>query len=774
MSGYGASGSSDPTLTNVLLYGNTASVRGDQIANTNADPTIRYSLVENGTGGIYDNGSSTTYEASNVEADPQFVESGNPEGADGTLGSPDDGLRLAPGSPAFDAGDNDAIPSGISEDITGATRTQDQSGNGTATVNIGAYEVDTGTTSPLASTTGSQNVTGTSATIAGTASAAGLETTVQVQYFPTAAPSDVTTVTASASPLSTDDFTTRDVSVALSGLQPDTEYDARILASNSSGSEQARVVFTTDAGYTRTISGQDGTGNDAGWRMLALPAAGKARSALEDDLTFATNSGSILYRWTSGSWTAQTSSGDALPRGKGFMLYFFDDVIDPIGSEGLPIATSTGGEDQSSNTQVTGLGQSKTFHLVGNPFDVAFDLSELNLSAQGFQTSVQIWDPSSQSYTTVTQSDDDSDVIGAWQGFFVERSTQGEGGTSLTFPTAGKQSGDGDLIGSQSAHAVAEAKSTNEHRLRLDLRLAAIDTTGRDASPPSPSTQMAPQVSLARPPAAFDTIEGSAAKTQAAAQSSSEADTIATGQLGLLLSESASAGWDGAEATQVDPPGGGPPAVTLSSPLKRSSDASPLPQRALASEPYPSGNGSPSAVTLPVSAQVPEGSYAAGATARVGLPEARREELSWQLPEGWALRLTDTQTGEHTDLLSESYAFTLKEGMGTDLESASGARFRLAVGPRSALPVEGGLSLKAPYPNPATRRATVEYAVPQQQAGGARLELYDVLGRRVRTVAVKPGPQTRRLDVSGLASGTYILRLTTGGTQQTRNLTVVR
>ena len=44
----------------------------------------------------------------------------------------------------------------------------------------------------------------------------------------------------------------------------------------------------------------------------------------------------------------------------------------------------------------------------------------------------------------------------------------------------------------------------------------------------------------------------------------------------------------------------------------------------------------------------------------------------------------------------------------------------------------------------------------------------------MRTVSVKPGPRTQRLDVSGLASGVYILRLTAEGAQQTRKLTVVR
>jgi hypothetical protein len=82
--------------------------------------------------------------------------------------------------------------------------------------------------------------------------------------------------------------------------------------------------------------------------------------------------------------------------------------------------------------------------------------------------------------------------------------------------------------------------------------------------------------------------------------------------------------------------------------------------------------------------------------------------------------------------------------------------------------------LRAPFPNPAARQVTLELAVPAAAAPDARLALYDVLGRRVRTVAVAPGRQTRRIDVSALSSGVYVLRLRAGSTVQTHKITVVR
>jgi hypothetical protein len=90
--------------------------------------------------------------------------------------------------------------------------------------------------------------------------------------------------------------------------------------------------------------------------------------------------------------------------------------------------------------------------------------------------------------------------------------------------------------------------------------------------------------------------------------------------------------------------------------------------------------------------------------------------------------------------------------------------------------VRGGverLALTATYPNPVSERVTVELAVPDREGENARLELYDVLGRRVRAIRIGSGRHRTTLDVSGLASGMYVLRLRIGGEARTRKLTVV-
>lgn len=82
--------------------------------------------------------------------------------------------------------------------------------------------------------------------------------------------------------------------------------------------------------------------------------------------------------------------------------------------------------------------------------------------------------------------------------------------------------------------------------------------------------------------------------------------------------------------------------------------------------------------------------------------------------------------------------------------------------------------LEPPFPNPAGGRVTVRYALPEIQE--VSLRLYDVLGRQVRTVAQTEveGREELQVDLSGLPSGTYFLRLRADGTTVTRRLTVVR
>jgi len=88
--------------------------------------------------------------------------------------------------------------------------------------------------------------------------------------------------------------------------------------------------------------------------------------------------------------------------------------------------------------------------------------------------------------------------------------------------------------------------------------------------------------------------------------------------------------------------------------------------------------------------------------------------------------------------------------------------------------VVDAVTLRPPFPNPARQQATVQYALPQPQS--VTLRLYDVLGRQVRSITKlkQNGRAQVRLDVSGVTSGVYFLRLTAGATTRTQRLTIVR
>ena len=85
------------------------------------------------------------------------------------------------------------------------------------------------------------------------------------------------------------------------------------------------------------------------------------------------------------------------------------------------------------------------------------------------------------------------------------------------------------------------------------------------------------------------------------------------------------------------------------------------------------------------------------------------------------------------------------------------------------------LALHPNFPNPFSASTTITYTLPQ--ATDVRLEVYDLLGRRVAVLAEgeqAAATHTVTFDGSGLASGVYLLRLWAGGTQRTMRVVVAR
>lgn len=93
-------------LTNVIVWGDSAP-EGPEIYNDGSSLSISYSDIQgcggSGSGWNLDYG---TDGGGNIDADPRFVDAANGN------------LRLKLTSPAIDAGNNAAVPSGVTTDLT--------------------------------------------------------------------------------------------------------------------------------------------------------------------------------------------------------------------------------------------------------------------------------------------------------------------------------------------------------------------------------------------------------------------------------------------------------------------------------------------------------------------------------------------------------------------------------------------------------------------------------------------------------------------------------
>jgi len=84
-------------------------------------------------------------------------------------------------------------------------------------------------------------------------------------------------------------------------------------------------------------------------------------------------------------------------------------------------------------------------------------------------------------------------------------------------------------------------------------------------------------------------------------------------------------------------------------------------------------------------------------------------------------------------------------------------------------------ALSQNYPNPFNPATVIPFELPEEIM--IRLEIYDVLGRRVALLVdeVKPaGAHQAQWDASGVAGGVYIYQLRAGDFVQSRKLTIVK
>jgi hypothetical protein len=122
-------------IKNCIMWGDTSV---NEIHNTLSTPEIsNCNIAGCGGSGVGWDTSMGIDGGGNIDDDPLFLD---PNGVDGIAGTTDDDLRLSSGSPCIDAGDNTAVTE--PNDIDGLPRIVDGDCDGTATVDMGAHELD--------------------------------------------------------------------------------------------------------------------------------------------------------------------------------------------------------------------------------------------------------------------------------------------------------------------------------------------------------------------------------------------------------------------------------------------------------------------------------------------------------------------------------------------------------------------------------------------------------------------------------------------------------
>jgi len=596
-----------------------------------------------------------------------------------------------------------------------------------------------------------------------------------------------------------------------------------------------------ERGYAQDQSGDDGspgrngTGQTlqptteitggAGWRMLSAPMGDvNADTLVQVSLVQGIddhfpNAAPNLYQWPGGTdnnvdWTAPSSATtDLTSNGQGYIWYVFDTAETPF-TDTPPFTLSVSGAPRTSNVTTGSLQEG--FHLLGNPYAQSFDISELDLGAQNFQTTVQVWDPSAGSYEPVMQSSTDEDFVGAYQGFFVECvSTNSCSGNSLTFDAGGRRA---DSVG---------LKTMEEAPPRIDFRLVGRDgdgavitrdeaialhapdgaTPGWDVHDASKLTPLSGRYATA---AFRDSVNGDLRLKSVASIPSilpdqgielpvslqfQGTDPIETLRLSWPTWKNVPDSWgialhDTATDSTINLRTQSAYAFALPAPKGRSAPppASPMAPAAHIRAKAESDSARFTLLVQPSAIPVELADFDATVT-------GESVRLSWT---------TASETGnagfhvEHRGPDAERFSSTeFVEGHGTtdqpqryryrtgaldpgrhvfrlrqmDLDGTSTRSDTVTVRVRLAEAAEMTVA-----PNPVQARATVSLRVRAKQ--DVTVTLYDVLGRRVRTVhdgPLVPGrDHTFRIDAAGLSSGPYLLRTNGEHFQKTRRITVVR
>ena len=641
-----------------------------------------------------------------------------------------------------------------------------------------------------------------------------------------------------------------------------------------------RSPLDTDNLVIRGTAGFDG--EDQGWRYLGLPTeSGTAGDLLADDGSVFIDFNNEWMAYTNpggdasgNGWTAVQNTSTALPAGRGFILWFYDDIFYPIDPT-ITLQTSSGLSAPGASDIVIGdgtptadasLDQADMLFLLSNPYAVPYDLS--SLSGSGFDDAVQIWDadvtdggndPVGLDDATVgsfvTRSRSGSDLVASWQGFLLSRTTQNSGDTQATFGKAGRSGG--SSVGFVGSDAVAETPT--QHRIPLVLKgrnsddqVIAVDraasvlfrndaTLERDRFDAPKFEPMASEYATLAPVASDNTTlraRESRPIPDAAVDVPLDFRTVGvSGTFSIAVPEEGTAstetpaipaGWDvwlidtqgtadpDDDVTHPFEPGGSaytfdvaqPTMAARTTPHSESGDVAPpqLQTLSLSNQSDAAIETDDAPLTRFVLRVQPDDTIPVElADLRATTSADERVRLEWQTASetnnaGFHIEHQRLAIGDTTTVPTASgwERLGFVEGTGTttkpqtyrfQTESLDYGRhlFRLrqvdtdgtmtTTAPiETTIELQQAFALDAPYPNPARQQVTLPLTVRETQP--VRVEVFDVLGRRVTTVhdGEVQGQSTRRftLSVHDLSSGIYFVRVRGDQFATTRRLTVVR
>ena len=611
---------------------------------------------------------------------------------------------------------------------------------------------------------------------------------------------------------------------------------------NSDGNNWA-VATRRERGYAQDQSGDDGSpgrngtgqtlqptteiSGGAGWRMLSAPVGGVTPKDLADvslvqgvsGLPFS-GAASNLYQWPGGpddqntDWTTPSSATTELTSsGQGFIWYVFDAAKTEF-TDTPPFTLSLPGAPRTDPVTNSGLGEG--FHLVGNPYAQAIDPASVDFGGQGFQTTVQIYDPSAGGYETITVPYTAENLIGPYQGFFVERTSSGN--TDLVFNAEDRvadpislksiegappriefqlvgRNGEGSVLTRDEALTLhAPEGATTEWDVHDASKLTPLSGLSgryltaafRDSSGSDVRLQSVMSIPQSLPPGGLElpvSLQMQAADSVDTVRLSWPAFRNVPDAWGLAL-------YDSAADSTVNLRTNSSYSFSLSTskaqsaPAPRSPLALPTPLRAKAQsdsarfvltvQPTPipvelasfeaTASGSAAQLTWATASETNNAGFhierrgpESDGFASMGFVEGHGTTTQ---PQRYRYRTRSLGPGRHVFRLRQVDL----DGSETRSDTVS-VRLRLAEAATMAV-----------APNPVQTRATATLRVRTEQS--VTVALYDVLGRRVRTVHEGPlapnRAHTLRIDADALSSGLYLLRANGERFQETRRVTVVR